>query len=147
MKQQFRKYQAALAALVLSAAALWPVAAGAGHGVEDTVDNLEADRVKKLLDAGEKIIFVDLRTAGEFKQSHLPGAISIPVAELPKRFGEVPKTGRVVLYCDCKHAEVADRAIFLEYRGNRNIFVMPEGFAGWVRRGFPLEKAGSKAGR
>ena len=109
--------------------------------MEDTVDNLEADRVKKLLDAGEKIIFIDLRTAAEFAKGHLPGAKSIPVAELPQRFAEVPKTGRVVLYCDCRHAEVADRAIFLEYRGNRNIFVMPEGFSGWIRRGFPLEKA------
>lgn len=142
MKPSTKPLQAITAALLLSVAIAWPVMVLAGHGVEDSVDNLEADRVKKLLDAGEKIFFVDLRSSDEFKQSHLPGAISIPVAELPKRFGEVPKTGRVVLYCDCKHAEVADRAIFLEYRGNRNIFVMPEGFSGWVRRGFPLEKTG-----
>ncbi len=86
------------------------------------------------------MIFIDLRPLNDFQKSRLPGANSITVAELPKRFAEVPKTGRVVLYCDCKHAEVADRAIFLEYRGNRNIFVMPEGFSGWVRRGYPLEK-------
>lgn len=131
--------------IVAAFVALWlglaPAAALAGHGVEDTVDNLPAERVKQLLDAGEKILFIDLRTAQEFQKSRLPGARSIPVAELPKRYGEVPKTGRVVLYCDCKHAEVADRAIFLEYRGNRNIFVMPEGYGGWVRRGYPLEKA------
>jgi rhodanese-related sulfurtransferase len=29
--------------------------------------------------------------------------------------------------------------VFLEYRGYRNIFVMPEGYAGWVKRGYPLE--------
>lgn len=132
---------AALAAGLLALAVLWAPVARAGHGVEDTVDNLDAERVKKLLDAGEKIIFIDLRSAAEFRQSRLPGAKSIPVAELPKRFAEVPKTGRVVLYCDCRHAEVADRAIFLEYRGNRNIFVMPEGFGGWVRRGYPLDKS------
>ena len=130
----------AIAAVAVCAFLLCVPVARAGHGVEDTVDNLEADRVKQLLDAGEKIIFIDLRPAGDFRQSRLPGAKSIPVAELPKRFNEVPRTGRVVLYCDCRHAEVADRAIFLEYRGNRNIFVMPEGFSGWVRRGFPLDK-------
>jgi len=127
--------------LQILSAAVVPAAALAGHGVEDTVDNLAAERVKQLLDAGEKIIFIDLRPMKDFQKSRLPGARSIPVAELPKRFGEVPKTGRVVLYCDCRHAEVADRAIFLEYRGNRNIFVMPEGYAGWVNRGFPLDKA------
>jgi rhodanese-related sulfurtransferase len=138
------RIRSGLRSIVAASIVLWlglaPAVALAGHGVEDSVDNLPAERVKQLLDAGEKILFVDLRTAQDFQKSRLPGARSIPVAELPKRYGEVPKTGRVVLYCDCKHAEVADRAIFLEYRGNRNIFVMPEGYAGWVRRGYPLEK-------
>jgi rhodanese-related sulfurtransferase len=52
---------------------------------------------------------------------------------------EIPKSGRVVLYCDCKTYDIADRAVFLEYRGYRNIFVMPEGYSGWVKRGYPLE--------
>jgi rhodanese-related sulfurtransferase len=128
-----------IAVLLLAAAALFPAGVLAGHGVEDTVDNLPAERVKQLLDAGEKLVFVDLRPSKDFQQSRLPGARSIPVEELPRRFSEVPKSGRVVLYCECKHAEVADRAVFLEHRGYRNIFVMPEGFSGWARRGFPLD--------
>src|SRR6185295_19532398 len=115
----------------------WP--AFAGHGVEDTVDNLTADRVKQLLDAGEKLTFIDMRPVKEYQQARLPGAKSLPVAEVANRFGEIPKTGRVILYCDCKPYDVADRAVFLEYRGFRNIFIMPEGYAGWVKRGYPLE--------
>lgn len=115
------------------------MAARAGHGVEDTVDNLSADRAKQLLDAGEKLVFVDLRPAKEFQQNRLPGARSIPIAEIANRFNEIPKSGRVVLYCDCKVYDVADRAVFLEYRGYRNIFIMPEGYSGWVKRGYPLE--------
>jgi rhodanese-related sulfurtransferase len=116
----------------------WP--ALAGHGVEDTVDNLTADRVKQLLDAGEKLTFIDMRPAKEYQQTRLPGAKSMPIAEVANRFSEIPKTGRVILYCDCKPYDVADRAVFLEYRGYRNIFIMPEGYAGWVKRGYPLEK-------
>src|SRR5688572_29516882 len=126
---------------VLALSLLVVAPALAGHGVEDTVDNIASERVKQLLDAGEKLVFIDLRPQAEWKKDRLPGARSIPIGELQKRFGEVPKSGRVVLYCDCKHAEVADRAIFLEYRGHRNIFVMPEGHSGWVKRGFPLDKA------
>jgi rhodanese-related sulfurtransferase len=118
---------------------LYPVALSAGHGVEDTVDNLAADRVKQLMDAGEKLILIDMRPAKEYQQSRLPGARSLPLAELANRFGEVPKTGRVVLYCDCKPYDIADRAVFLEYRGYRNIFIMPEGYQGWVKRGYPTE--------
>jgi 3-mercaptopyruvate sulfurtransferase SseA len=29
--------------------------------------------------------------------------------------------------------------VFLEYRGYRNIFIMPEGYQGWVKRGYPTE--------
>jgi rhodanese-related sulfurtransferase len=82
---------------------------------------------------------IDMRPAKEYQQSRLPGARSLPLAELANRFGEVPKSGRVVLYCDCKPYDVADRAVFLEYRGYRNIFIMPEGYQGWVKRGYPTE--------
>ena len=116
-----------------------PVALLAGHGVEDTVDNLAAERVKQLLDAGEKIILIDMRPAKEYQQNRLPGAGSIPVAEVAILFVEIRKSGRVVLYCDCKAYDIADRAVFLEYRGYRNIFIMPEGYRGWVKRGYPLE--------
>jgi len=111
----------------------------AGHGVEDTVDTLRLEKVKQLIDGGEKLTFIDLRPAKDFQEKRIPGARSIPLAEVASRFNEIPKSGRVVLYCDCKPYDVADRAVFLEYRGYRNIFVMPEGYAGWVKRGYPLE--------
>jgi rhodanese-related sulfurtransferase len=125
--------------LVLLLIFFFPVVLFAGHGVEDTVDNLPADRVKQLMDAGEKLVLIDMRPAKEYEQSRLPGARSLPLAELANRFGEVPKSGRVVLYCDCKPDDVADRAVFLQYRGYRNIFIMPEGYQGWIKRGYPTE--------
>ena len=115
----------------------WP--AFAGHGVEDTVDNIAAERVKQLMDAGEKLVFIDMRPVKEYQQSRLPGARSLPLAEVASRFNEIPKSGRVVLYCDCKPYDIADRAVFLEYRGYRNIFIMPEGYSGWIKRGYPLD--------
>jgi rhodanese-related sulfurtransferase len=118
-----------------------PAFAFAGHGVEDSIDTITADRAKQLLDAGEKLTFIDLRPAKEFQQSRLPGARSIPIAEMANRFSEIPKTGRVILYCACQTYDVADRAVFLEYRGFRNIFVMLEGYPGWVKRGYPVEKS------
>jgi rhodanese-related sulfurtransferase len=116
-----------------------PWLAFAGHGVEDTVDNISAEKAKQLMDAGEKLVFIDMRPAKEYQQSRLPGARSVPLAEVANRFNEIPKSGRVVLYCDCKPYDIADRAVFLEYRGYRNIFIMPEGYSGWAKRGYPLE--------
>jgi rhodanese-related sulfurtransferase len=116
-----------------------PWLAFAGHGVEDTVDNITPEKAKQLMDVGEKIVFVDLRPTKEYQQKRLPGARSIPLAEVANRFNEIPKSGRVILYCDCKPYDIADRAVFLEYRGYRNIFIMPEGYSGWVKRGYPVE--------
>lgn len=125
--------------LVAWLAVSFPVAVLAGHGVEDTIDTIPADRVKLLLDSGENLVLIDLRPSKEFQQKRLPRARSIPMTELAKRFNEIPKTGRVVLYCACQTYEIADKAAFLEYRGYRNIFVMSEGYPGWVKRGYPTE--------
>jgi rhodanese-related sulfurtransferase len=84
-------------------------------------------------------VLIDLRPAKEFQEKRLPGARSIPINELTKRFEEIPRIGRVVLYCACQIYDVADKAVFLEYRGYRNVFVMPEGYAGWLKRGYPVE--------
>ena len=111
----------------------------AGHGVEDSIDTITADRVKRLLESGAKLVLVDLRPVREFQENRLPGARSIPMADLPKRFEEIPKTGQVVLYCACTLNEIAERVAFLGFRGYRNIFVLLDGYPGWVKRGYPLE--------
>jgi len=134
-----RKINHKLASILFALNVFHAVAVLAGHGIEDAIDMIPADRVKQLMDAGEKLLFIDVRPAKEFQQSRLPGARSLPIAEVANRFSEIPKTGRVVLYCDCKPYDIADRAVFLEYRGYRNIFIMPEGYSGWVKRGYPVD--------
>jgi len=111
----------------------------AGHGVEDSIDTIPADRVKRLVESGAKLVLVDLRPVREFQENRLPGARSIPMADLPNRFEEIPKTGQVVLYCACTLNEIAERVAFLGFRGYRNIFVLLDGYPGWVKRGYPLE--------
>ena len=117
----------------------FPAVLLAGHGVEDSIDTIPAERVKRLVESGAKLVLVDLRSVWEFQENRLPGARSIPMADLPKRFEEIPKTGQVVLYCACTLNEIAERVAFLGFRGYRNIFVLLDGYPGWVKRGYPLE--------
>lgn len=43
---------------------------------------------------------IDVRTAGEFAGRHVPGAINIPLDQLPDRIDELKGvTGPVVVYC------------------------------------------------
>jgi rhodanese-related sulfurtransferase len=110
----------------------------AGHE-EDWIDTIPAARLKRLLDSGVRLFLVDLRSAKEFQQDRMPGAHSIPSTELASRFSEIPKTVRVVLYCDCQKHESGDKAVFLKSQGYRNISIMLEDYTEWVKRGYPVE--------
>ncbi len=123
--------------------AFWPAVTDGGHGTEDVVDTVTVERVKFFLDAGEKLFIVDLRPAKDFQQKRLPGARSIPMKELDKRFREIPKAGRVILYCDCPQNVLIQDAYQLlkDDYGYRNIAVMADGFKEWVKRKYPVETA------
>lgn len=46
-----------------------------------------------------QIVVVDVRDDREFKKGTIPGAINIPVGEVEKRMGELPKDKPVVFVC------------------------------------------------
>lgn len=113
----------------------------AGHE-ETWIDTIPAERLNYLLGYGTKLWLVDLRSANEFRRERLPGARSIPSAELTERFAEIPRTGRVVLYCGCEKNESAEGASFLRTQGYRNVSIMLEGYSDWVKRAYPIERDG-----
>ena len=119
--------------------AFCPALANAGHENRD-VTTIAADRLKLLLDAGEKFILIDLRPAQEFQEKRLAGSRSIPATELEKRLGEIPKSGRVVIYASTPSNDIPD-AVFQLFEDERykNIAVMLDGFQGWEKRKFPVE--------
>jgi len=57
------------------------------------VSNAVMDRIK----AGATV--VDVRTVEEFADGAYPGALNIPVQDLARRAGELPRGKPVVLYC------------------------------------------------
>lgn len=128
------------AAILLGFALFWPAVIWPGHGTDDDVVTVSVEQVKALLEAGEKIIIVDLRPAGDFQKARLPGARSVPIKELPKRYSEIPRAGRVVLYCDCPQNQIIDDAyMLLKDYGYRNTAVMSDGFQAWARYKYPVD--------
>lgn len=49
--------------------------------------------------ADERPLLLDVRTAEEFAQGHIPGAVNVPVDELRARLGEVSRDREIAVYC------------------------------------------------
>ena len=122
----------------IGAAPIISISALAGHGVEASVPTVRSEYVKRLLDAGAAIVFVDLRSLVAFEAGHLAGALPLPMSELARRLGEIPRSGRVIIYCDCSLEVASSAAMLLSRHGYRNHAVMEDGFAGWLRLGYPV---------
>lgn len=130
--------------LVAIAATLWlggNLVAMAGHDDEEPTNYIAPDQVKRLLDIEENIVFIDLRAASEYGQGRLPKARSIPVTEMEKRWNEIPRVGRVILYCPCPMGARDESFAFLLLftQHYRNVSVLDGGYPEWVKRGYPVQ--------
>jgi rhodanese-related sulfurtransferase len=143
---RLRKYSASVRNTILTIwlFVLFPSITQAGHDTRD-VPTIAADRLKLLLDAGEKFVLIDLRPAKEFQDRRIPSSRSIPTTEIEKRIGEIPKSGRVVIYAATSHNEIDD-SVFqtIEDGRYRNVTFMLEGFQGWLKLKYPVETGPKK---
>ena len=99
--------------------------------------------VKKMMDAGVPLLIVDIRTPEEYRSGHIPGAVSISLAELEQRaVREIPDTGRVIIYCDCDKPTIAKTFAMLFNQGIGSIMYlfMDGGFARWRKLNYPIVK-------
>ena len=125
-----------VAALGLAASAT------AGHGrAPSPLQWLSSAELKVLLErsARQQIHLIDLRPAAAFQAGHLPGARSIPLAELGRRAREIP-LGRVVLYCDCPGVELEGAHGILWNFGWDDLYALSDGFSGWLQQGYPVSR-------
>jgi len=91
----------------------------------------------KALMAAKRIVLVDARNTGVFEAAHIPGAVSLPFAELAGRIGpfmsRYAKTQPIVVYCGDAECPVshAEGVALLEQYGFGDIREMPGGYAEW----------------
>ena len=61
------------------------------------LDRISADDVRT---ASDRLQVVDVRTAHEWSEGHVPGSINIPVGEIPARIGELPEGATIATICE-----------------------------------------------
>lgn len=62
---------------------------------------LEANKVKEMIDNSQFDLIIDLRTQENYFKGHLPGAINIPINEIPDKIDFLNKYQKksIILYC------------------------------------------------
>jgi rhodanese-related sulfurtransferase len=95
----------------------------------DQLDELWRDRAVRIL---------DVREDSEFTHGHVPGAIHVPMKQLPARAAGLPRTARYAVIC--QSGSRSRRATdYLVAQGFDDAVSVRGGTGAWARGGRPLE--------
>lgn len=111
----------------------------------DGLESLSQDELVSRMRHG-LVTLLDVRPSDEFEIGHLPGAVSVPLADLRKRLRALPRGREVVAYCRGPYCVLSFTAVAeLRARGYR-VRRLETGFPQWRAAGLPVE-TGPVAGR
>jgi rhodanese-related sulfurtransferase len=105
------------------------------RGALEPVDNEELVRRVRSGD----VTVIDVRPREEYAAAHIPGAISMPLADLPKRLQELQKRREVVAYCRGPYCVMALDAVDLLRRKGFRALRLEHGVSEWRARGWRVE--------
>ncbi len=103
---------------------------------EANVEELTVQEAARCNDTGSLVI--DVREPWEYQAGHVPGAISIPQAELATRLAEVPRDRDILVICRSGVRSLRS-AQFLRVMGYDRICSVATGTIGWQEAGLPVE--------
>lgn len=82
---------------------------------------------------------LDVRTPAEYVQGHVPGAVLLPLQDLPARLNEVPQGRKVYVICR-SGSRSAQASGILADGGHRNIYNVDGGMLAWEAAGLPTTR-------
>lgn len=119
----------AVVASILFAPSLLP--RGGGYG------DVTVQEARSLIEDKPDLVILDVRTASEFEDGHIEGAVNIPVQELSARLDELSNEDELLVYCRTgnRSAQAVD---ILQDVGFTKIYHMNAGITGWIEAGYPV---------
>lgn len=88
--------------------------------------------------ASGRVTVIDVRPAGEYAAGHIPGAVSIPIAQLERRLAELPPDAEAVAYCRGPYCVFAHDAVRLLRAHGRAARRLAGGMPEWRLAGLPV---------
>lgn len=102
------------------------------------MERVDGDELLRRVRNGD-VTILDVRPPEEFQAGHIPGALSVPLAELKKRVAELPKDRDVVAYCRGPYCVMAIEAVALLRKKGFRAYRMEQGVVEWRARGGRVE--------
>ncbi len=96
------------------------------------IETMTAEQARKWLGGRKEgeFILLDVRQPAEYRAGHLPGALFIPLPELPDRVGELDHSKPVLAYCRSGNRSRSAAALLLT-EGFDNVSSMEGGISAW----------------
>jgi rhodanese-related sulfurtransferase len=108
-----------------------------------TIDVIEAER--RLREAPERPLLLDVREVGEFAAIRAPGAVLVPTSSFAARVAELPSDRPIMVICHLggRSAAVAG---FLLRSGRSDVVNVAGGMDAWERAGLPVRRGPTEPG-
>ncbi len=93
---------------------------------------ISAEELRELLEAGETVRIVDIRSPAAFRRGHIPESVNVPFAELTGRIEEIADAERVVTVCPHGKASVQAARLIGSFEGfGGQVDSLAPGIEGW----------------
>jgi rhodanese-related sulfurtransferase len=98
------------------------------------MDVLEIDArtlKQRLTENDTGLVLLDVREPFEYAEGVIPGAVFIPMNDIPYRMGELDRDAEIVVYC-AHGVRSWQVAAYLMQNGFTNVAHLADGFAAWA---------------
>ena len=108
---------------------------------QENIGHISADELNAGIENSEQIVILDVRDEELYEVEHLPGAISLPRADIELEIDEVvpDQDTKIVTYCGGK-TRGSLSAHTLQIMGYENASILTGGFRGWKAAGLPTSE-------
>ena len=99
---------------------------------------ISVDELDVLMHAGS-VRLLDVRETWEFRRGRVPGAVSLPLGQLPERIGDLPRDRPYAVICEHGNRSLV-AADFMLRNGFAGAVSVAGGTAAWARAQRALER-------
>ena len=109
---------------------------------------IDVDQLYERMQGDTVPVIVDVRspTARDLERRRIPGALHVPLQEVERHVGGLPRDREIILYCNCPNeASAAQAARLLLLQGFSQVRPLRGGLDAWIAAGYAVEEVPAPA--